>query len=650
MLLLALSARAQTTAFTCQGQLGANGSPVTGSYDLRFRLLDTNSDLIAGPVTNAPVGVTNGLFTTTVNFGATAFDGSLRLLEIAVRNAGNTNAYTLLAPDQQITSTPYAIQSLSAAALSSPLAATNITGTLPVSDLATNVALVNSNLVFSGTIALDGVLTATNTANVLAGTFSGNGAGLASLPATNLTGILPDSLLSSNVAMLDATNANFDASVTAVLYTGSGHGLTNVPGAFFWLTVSGTNAQAGSNLGFIVTNSTAPVIISLPANPSVGDTFRVAGAGAGGWILTQNSGQSVLAGNLADTTGLNWTPQTNSGQRTWSGLASSSDGTKLVGVTSDGYIYLSANSGVTWTTNTTQGLKYWSSVAASTSGNNLVATVGSHSAGVSGNIYTSADGGNTWVSRATSQEWSACASSANGNNLAAVSYTGTIEVSANGGSTWAPPTNTIPSNIYWTGVASSEDGTHLVAVGNPGGGGYIYTSTNSGASWNAGTNGPYAWSAVASSADGTHLIAAVTGGTLYASVNSGATWFQENPNVTADWTAVVSSADGSHLAAVYDGGTLTTPGYIYTSDDSGSTWLQRSGAPDATWTAIAGSSDGSRLAAAVYNGDIYTSGQGSTTTGAGGYLTGDYQSALELQYVGGNVFLPLSHEGTIRAY
>jgi len=112
---------------------------------------------------------------------------------------------------------------------------------------------------------------------------------------------------------------------------------------------------------------------------------------------------------------------------------------------------------------------------------------------------------------------------------------------------------------------------------------------------------------------------------------------------------VTSSADGSHLAAVY--GTLpSTLGYVYTSDDSGSTWLQRLGAPNAVWTAVASSADGSKIAAAVYNGFIYTSGQGSTTTGTTGYLVGGYQSALEIQYIGGGVFLPLSHEGTIRAY
>jgi len=635
LMLLALAARAQTTAFTYQGQLDSGGSATTGSYDFRFRLFDASTNLVAGPATNAPVGVTNGLFTITLDFGAMAFNGGSRQLEIAVRNYGNTNAYAVLAPNQVITSTPYAIQSLNASnavTLSSPLAATNITGTIPDAQLSTNVALLDTNVTFHGTV------TASN--------FVGNGSGLTGVPATSLTGTLPDSVLSANVPRLSASD-NFSNNVTAVLFTGSGHGLTNVPGAFFWLTVSGTTAQASSNLGFIVTNNVSPVTITLPASPSVGDTFRVACVGAGGWILVQNTNQTVLAGNLADTTGLNWTPQTSSGAHTWTGLSSSADGTKLVAVC-QGDAYYSTNSGVTWVATTSS--YYWSAVASSADGSHLVATVGT-SGGQTGQILTSANYGVTWsVSEALEYTWIACASSASGNNLVAVSYNGYIYASANGGSSWAQG---LSGPYYWTGVASSADGTKLAACSNPSGGGYIWTSTNSGVSgsWVEQTSsGLHPWSSVACSADGTHLVATVTGnsGAIYESANGGLTWSVQNTSAV-NWTAVASSTDGSHLAAVYDGGSDTTPGYVYTSDDSGSTWLQRLGAPSAPWTAVASSADGSKLAAAAYNGYIYTSGMGSTTTGTNGYLTGGYQSALELQYVGNGLFIPLSHEGTIRA-
>jgi hypothetical protein len=65
---------------------------------------------------------------------------------------------------------------------------------------------------------------------------------------------------------------------------------------------------------------------------------------------------------------------------------------------------------------------------------------------------------------------------------------------------------------------------------------------------------------------------------------------------------------------------------------------------------IASSSDGSLLAAVAYGGNVYVSSQSSTTTGMAGYLIGPQHSAIELIYAGNNLFLPLSHEGTIRAY
>ena len=85
-LFLALAARAQTTAFTYQGQLNSSNAPATGAYDFRFQIYNANNSVVAGPLTNAPVGVTNGLFTVTLDFGAGVFDGSTRSLEIGVRS------------------------------------------------------------------------------------------------------------------------------------------------------------------------------------------------------------------------------------------------------------------------------------------------------------------------------------------------------------------------------------------------------------------------------------------------------------------------------------------------------------------------------------------------------------------------------------
>src|SRR5208282_5455720 len=126
-----------------QGQLNSGNAPATGAYDFRFRIFDVNSNLVAGPLTNAPAGVTNGLFTVTLDFGPGGFNGSVLSLEIGVRTNGSTSAYTVLSPWQTLTPVPYAMT------LTTPLQVTNLTGTIPNSLLSSNVAVLTNNVVFS---------------------------------------------------------------------------------------------------------------------------------------------------------------------------------------------------------------------------------------------------------------------------------------------------------------------------------------------------------------------------------------------------------------------------------------------------------------------------------------------------------------------
>ena len=126
-------AQAQGTAFTYQGQLNSGGSLANGSFDLTFTLYSTSAagTAIAGPVTNSATAVTNGLFTTTIDFG-TVFTGTNYWLEIAVSTNG-ANSFTTLSPRQAITPTPYAVYSTTAgsattATSADTVAAANLTG------------------------------------------------------------------------------------------------------------------------------------------------------------------------------------------------------------------------------------------------------------------------------------------------------------------------------------------------------------------------------------------------------------------------------------------------------------------------------------------------------------------------------------------
>jgi hypothetical protein len=61
-----------------------------------FTLFNTNTggSPLAGPLTNAVTGVTNGLFTTTVDFGAGVFAGENEWLEVAARTTNTSRQYT----------------------------------------------------------------------------------------------------------------------------------------------------------------------------------------------------------------------------------------------------------------------------------------------------------------------------------------------------------------------------------------------------------------------------------------------------------------------------------------------------------------------------------------------------------------------------
>ncbi len=162
------SSRAQGTAFTYQGRLGNNGGPANGNYDLEFTIYDSSAGglVIGSAVTNNPTAVSNGLFIVTLDPGFGVFTGPPRWLEIGVRTNGDTNAYQILSPRQELTASPYAI---TAASVSGVVPASGLSGTYP------------------------GAVTLNNPANV----FAGNGTAL-TLNAGQLTnGILPPSALAN---------------------------------------------------------------------------------------------------------------------------------------------------------------------------------------------------------------------------------------------------------------------------------------------------------------------------------------------------------------------------------------------------------------------------------------------------------------------
>ena len=119
MLMVVLSGSAalgQSSGFTYQGRLADGGSPANGNYDLQFVLFDAadGNNQIGQTKIVSSVPVNAGIFTVTLDFGADAFSGANRFLEISARLSG-AGTFTLLTPRQPITATPYAVRSSSAA-------------------------------------------------------------------------------------------------------------------------------------------------------------------------------------------------------------------------------------------------------------------------------------------------------------------------------------------------------------------------------------------------------------------------------------------------------------------------------------------------------------------------------------------------------
>ncbi len=97
--------------FTYQGYLEDGSGPVNGTCDFQFSLFDAETDgTQIGGTLNHTASVNSGYFTvTSLDFGAGAFNGEERYLEIAVRCPSGAGSYTVLSPRQMVAPTPYAL-------------------------------------------------------------------------------------------------------------------------------------------------------------------------------------------------------------------------------------------------------------------------------------------------------------------------------------------------------------------------------------------------------------------------------------------------------------------------------------------------------------------------------------------------------------
>jgi hypothetical protein len=294
-------AYAQATAFTYQGKLTDAGNPANGAYDLQFRLFDTlsNGNQVGSTIVREDVQVANGIFSTALDFGAAAFPGASRFLEIAVRPGASTGAFTTLSPLQPLTSTPYAITSLNAGT------ATNFSGALSGdvtgTQNATSVIALRGKMIAATSPASGQVLKFNATTNQYEPTADNNSGGTitsvsagAGLSGGGTSGSISLGIVPGGVSVIElASNAVTAAKIAAGQVVKSLNGLTDAV-----TLVAGSNitiTPAGKTLTIAAANSNA--ILNQTALQA-GANFNIGGNGAVGGTLTGNIVNAATQFNL----------------------------------------------------------------------------------------------------------------------------------------------------------------------------------------------------------------------------------------------------------------------------------------------------------------------------------------------------------------
>lgn len=134
-----------------------------------------------------------------------------------------------------------------------------------------------------------GTATKLQTARAIGGV-SFDGSADINLPGVNTTG-------NQNTTGSAATLTT-GRTINGVSFNGSAN--ITVPG-LVW-TAKTASFTAAANNGYIA-NAATLVVVTLPTTAAVGTTIRVAGMGAGGWKIAQNTGQQINFGSMPTTTG-----------------------------------------------------------------------------------------------------------------------------------------------------------------------------------------------------------------------------------------------------------------------------------------------------------------------------------------------------------
>jgi hypothetical protein len=299
------AAQPLTSEFTYQARLTSAGSPAAGPHDLRFRLYDAAAGgTQVGPTLCADnVTVADGMLTVSLDFGG-QFEGQQRFLEVEVRaesglECSNLDGFTILSPRQVLSAVPNAAFALTSASATNATTAISATTAANASQLNGQPAAFYTNAAnLTGTVPaglLEGTYTGPLALSNAANSFSGSGAGLTGLSASNIgSGTLAQARLPNPLSLsgADATGTlvgqNAATSNSAAGVYGRATGASGATLGVFGLAdspdgngVQGIHsATSGAGAGVVgITNST---------------TF----SGSGSGVLGIHNGMGILAAGV----------------------------------------------------------------------------------------------------------------------------------------------------------------------------------------------------------------------------------------------------------------------------------------------------------------------------------------------------------------
>ncbi len=314
---------AQVTAFQYEGRLTAGGAPANGTYEFEFTIWNSlaGGSQASATVLGTPggVGVTNGIFTVVLDYGAGVLNGQPRWIELAVRTNGSGDAFTVVSPRQSVPFAPYAVFATLAGGAANgsisnaALAANAVTGAkIAPGEVVKGVNNLRDNVTIQGGANVT-VSTVGNTVTIAAPGGTGWGlAGNSGTVATNFLGTRDGQPLELRVNNTRALRMELNGSGQPNLIGGNtnnsvaagvvgavvGGGATNSIGVgSHWSTIGGGRANS------IRENAWLAGIAGGYANEiQTGAQFGVIGGGYNNRVQT-NGTAAVIGGGYLNTVG-----------------------------------------------------------------------------------------------------------------------------------------------------------------------------------------------------------------------------------------------------------------------------------------------------------------------------------------------------------